>query len=70
MTTAVPGEINCLLSPPAGGSLSQNPGKIEPSIQAVLKVVSAPSRSWERGTRCFVVRLYVLERQGEAAAFF
>ena len=36
----------------------------------VLKVVSAPTRFWDRGARYFVVRLYVLERMGEAAAFF
>ena len=70
MTTAVSGEINCLLPPPAGGSLRQNPGKIGRSIQAVLMVVSAPARLWERGARCFVVRLCVLERLNEAAAFF
>ena len=61
-TTAVSGEINYLLPPSAGGLLSQNPSKIGRSIQAVLKVVSAPARLWERGTRCFVGRLCVLER--------
>ena len=35
-----------------------------------FKVVSASARFWERGARCFVVRLYVLERLGEAAEFF
>ena len=62
MTTAVSGEINCLLPPPVGGSWRQNPGKIGRSmIQAVPKVVSAPARLWERGARCFVVSLCVLE---------
>ena len=36
--------------------MKQNPGKIGFSIQAVLKVVSAPARFWERGARCFVMR--------------
>ena len=46
---------NCLLPPPAGELLKQNPGKIgHPdkigrSIQADLKVVSAPARFWECG---------------------
>ena len=70
LKTAVPGEINCLLPPPTGGSLRQNRGKIGRLIQAVLKVVSAPARFWESGARCFVVRLCVLERLGEAAACF
>ena len=56
-TTTVSGEINCLLPPLAGGSLRQNPGKIGCSIQAVFKVVFVPTRFWERGARCFVVRL-------------
>ena len=61
-TTAVStGRITCLLPPPAGGSSRQNLGKIICSIQAVLKVVSAPARFWIRGARCFVVRLCVLE---------
>ena len=69
MTTAV--SINKLLAaPPAGRSLRQNPGNMGRSIQAVLKVVSAPACFWERGARCFVVRLCVLERVDEAAAFF
>ena len=50
--------------------MRQNPGKIRRSIQAVLKVVFAPAQLWERGARYFVVRLYVLERLDEAAAFF
>ena len=71
MTTAVSSRRGtCLLPPPAGGLLRQNPGKIGRSIQAVFKVVSASARFWDRGARCFVVRLYVLERLGEAAAFF
>ena len=32
-TAPIPGEINCLLFPPAGGSLRQNPGKIGRSIR-------------------------------------
>ena len=69
-TIAVSGEINCLLPPPAGESLRQNSNKIGRSIEAVLKVVSAPARYWDRGARCLMVRLYVLERLSEAAAFF
>ena len=42
--------------------MRQNLGKTGCSIQAVLKVVSTPARFGERGTRCFVVRLCVLER--------
>ena len=62
---------NLLLPLPAGGLLRQNLSrKIERPIQAVLKVVSAPARFWERGARCFVVRLFVLEWLNEAAAFF
>ena len=67
-TTAASG--NCLLPPPARGLLKQNPDKIGRSIQAVLKAVSAPTRFWERGVRCFAVRLWVWERQDEVAAFF
>ena len=70
MTTAVPGEINRLLPPLAGGSLRQNSGRIEHSIQEVLKVVSALARVWERGARCFVVWIYVLERLNETAKIF
>ena len=70
MMTAVPGEINRLLPPPAGGSLRQNSGRVGHSIQEVLKVVSAPARVWERGTRCFVVWLYVLERLDGTAKLF
>ena len=69
-TTAVSGEINCLLLPPAGGLWRQNRCKIERSIQVVLKVVSAPVHFWDRGARYFMVRLCVLERQDETAAFF
>ena len=61
-------EINCLLPPPAGGSSRQNRGKIGCSIQAVLKVVSAPARFWERGARCFVGRFAL--GLDEAAACF
>ena len=31
----------------------------------VLKVDSAPARFWDRGVRCFVVRLYVLKQLGD-----
>ena len=61
---------NCLLPSPAGGLLRQNTDKTGCSIQTVLKVVFAPARFWERGARCFVVRLCVLERLDEAASFF
>ena len=56
-TTAASG--NCLLPPPAGELLKQNLDKIGRSIQAVLKIVCAPVRFWERGARCFAARLYV-----------
>ena len=56
---------NCLLPPQAGGPLRQNPGKIGLLIQAVRKVISAPARFWNRGARCFVERLYVLEQLGD-----
>ena len=36
----------------------------------VLEVVSAPARFWDRGARCFVVRLYVLEKLNKPAAVF
>ena len=50
----------CLLLPTAGGSLTQNPGKIGLLIQAVHEVTSAPAHFWDRGARWFVVRLYGL----------
>ena len=59
-TTAASG--NCLLPPPAGELLKQNPDKIGRSIQAILKVISAPAYFWERGARLFAVRLCVWER--------
>ena len=68
-TTVVSGEITCLLPPSAGGSLTHNRGKIGCSIQAVLKVVSAPARLWERSARCFVGRLCV-GRLDETATYF
>ena len=45
---------NCLLPPPAGGLSRQHRCKIEHSIPAVFKVVSAPARFWDRGARCLV----------------
>ena len=50
--------------------IETKPGKIGRSIQALFKIVSAPTRFWERGASYFVVRLCVLERLDEAAAFF
>ena len=41
-------------------SLTQNPGKIGPLIQAVCKVTSAPAHFWDRGARWFVARFYGL----------
>ena len=61
---------NCLLLPPAGELLKQNSDKIGRSIHVVLKVVSAPARFWERGARCFAVRLCALEQVDETAVFF
>ena len=40
------------------------------SILAVLKVVSVPARFWDRGARCFAVRLCVLEQLDKSAAVF
>ena len=48
--------------------IETNQEKIGCSIQAVLKVVSAPARFWDRGARCFVGR-FVLGL-GEATAFY
>ena len=48
--------------------IRKNPYKTGRSIQAVFKVISAPTRFWDRGARCFVGR-FMLEL-GEAAAFF
>ena len=50
----------CLILPIAGGSLTQNPGKIGPLIQAVRKVTSAPTHFWDRGARWFVAKFYGL----------
>ena len=44
----------CPLLPTAGGSLTQNPCKIGPLIQAVCKITSAPAHFWDRGARWFV----------------
>ena len=60
--------VTCLLPPPAGGSSRQNQEKIGCSIQAVLKVVFAPARFWDRVARCFVGRFML--GLDEAAAFF
>ena len=59
MTTAVSGEINCLLPSPAGGSLRHNQEKIVCSIQAVFKVVFAPARFLESWRALFVVKVHV-----------
>ena len=50
--------------------MRQNREKIGCLIQAVLKVVSAPARFWDRGACCFVVRLFVLEQLGEASTLY
>ena len=67
-TDAIAGFGNCLLPPPAGESIKQNPGKIGRSIQAVFKVVSAPAHLWDRGARCFVWRFML--GLDETGAFF
>ena len=59
-----------LAAPSCRRIIEKNRCRIGRSIQAVLKVVFAPARFWDRGARCFVVRLYVLERLDETAAFF
>ena len=53
-------ERNLSLLPTAGGSLTQNRGKIEPLIQAVRKLTTAPAHFWDRGARWVVARLYGL----------
>ena len=60
-TAAAPGDC-LLLLPTAGGSLTQNPGKIGPLIQAVLELTSAPASFWDRGVCWFLVRIYGLEQ--------
>ena len=40
--------------------MTQNSGKIESLIQAVLEVISASTRFWDRGARWFVARIYGL----------
>ena len=67
-TAAASGD--CLLLPTAGGSLTQNPGKIGSLIQAVLEVTSAPARLWDRGARWFMVRFEGLGQLKRASAFF
>ena len=52
----------CYLLHTAGVSLTQNPGKVGPLMQAVLDVASAPARFWDRGTRWFVARIYGLRQ--------
>ena len=60
----------CLLLRIAEGSLTQNPGKIEPLVQAVLKVTSAPARFWDRGARWFVARFYGLRQLEKSYSVF
>ena len=60
----------CLLLRIAGGSLTQNPGKIGPLIQAVRKVTSAPAHFWDSGARWFVVRLYGLGQLETSCSIF
>ena len=57
-----------LAAPSCRRVIETNRGKIGCSIQAVLKVVSAPACFWERGARCFVGRFTL--GLDEAAAFF
>ena len=49
--------------------MRQNQGKKECSIQAVLKVVSAPVRFWECGARFLLGRFTLLGRDETAAVF-
>ena len=60
----------CLLLPTAGGSLTQNLGKIGLLIQAVHKVTSAPAHVWDRGARWFVARLYELAQLVTSCSVF
>ena len=69
-TTAVSVEINYLLPSSAGGLWRHNQCEIRRSIQAVLKVVPAPACFWDRGARCFVVRVCVLEQLDKNGALF
>ena len=50
--------------------IETKPGEIGRSIHAVLKAVSTPARFGDRGARCFVVSLCVLEQLDETAAIF
>ena len=40
------------------------------NIQVVLKDVFASTRFWDRGERCLVGRLYVLEQLGDELQWF
>ena len=54
----------------AGGSLTQNPGKIGLLIQAVRKFTSAPAHFWDRGARWFVARFYGLGQLVKSCRIF
>ena len=69
-TTAAAASGDCLLLPTAGGSLTQNPGKIRPSIQAVLEVTFAPARFWDCGERWFVAWFDGLGQLGQSCSIF
>ena len=60
----------CLLLLIAGGSLTQNPGKIGPLIQAVRKVTSAPAHFWDCGARWFVARFFGLGQLVKSSSVF
>ena len=50
--------------------MTQIPGKIEPLIQAVSKVTSAPAHFWDRGARWFVARFYGLRQLETSCSVF
>ena len=60
----------CLLLHTTGGSLTRNPGKIGPLIQAVLEVNSAPARFWDRGARRFVASFDGLGQLEQSCSVF
>ena len=67
----VPAGKTISLSPSGGGLYNQNQGKLWCSILAVLQIVYAPARFWERGARYFVGRFSFGRRMvPEARAFF
>ena len=61
---------NLLASPSCQRVIETKSGKMGCSIQAVINVVSAPARFWERGARCFMKRFSFWSGWWRSAAFF